>query len=416
MKAILWKPDSINKWLLVLFGFFIPISTALTNVVLGLILLFWLLDNIPDRFQRWGLVLKTNPVAFMGLVIFLIHVAGVIYTEGEKARVLESLNDGAKFLFISMAMIYFKDKRHCSTFLFSFILSMFITLVLSYLLWIDMLPRFVHAKGNPLDCSIFHDHIKQNLFMAFMAFLAAVQARAANDKYGKIFLWGIISLLALFNVVFMVGGRTGHLVIGILFVYYFVSWGKIKGLAVGGAVLLFLGMSAWFIPSNAFFLRAKTVIEEIKAWEYGKKAHTESSSGLRLEFYSNTLKIIKENPVFGNGTGSFEKTYRSFTKNTGMNPTDNPHNEYLMTAAQFGFVGLAALLGFFLVQWRSAGFFKENRQTIMARGFVLTVVFASMVSSPLQDNAEGWFFALMSAFLFAGPDTRQTYEKKVDTA
>ncbi|MFA5906291.1 MAG: O-antigen ligase family protein, partial [Desulfobacula sp.] len=234
--------------------------------------------------------------------------------------------------------------------------------------------------------------------------------------YGKIFLWGIISLLALFNVVFMVGGRTGHLVIGVLFVYYFVSWGKIKGLVIGGAILLFLVMSAWFIPSNPFFLRAKTAIEEIKAWEYGKKALSNSSSGLRLEFYSNSLKIIKENPFFGNGTGSFEETYRSFTKNTGMNPTDNPHNEYLMTVTQFGFVGLAALLGFFLVQWLSAGFFKENRQTTMARGLVLTFVLASMVSSPLQDHADGWFFALMSAFLFAGPDTRQTHEKKVETA
>jgi hypothetical protein len=38
----------------------------------------------------------------------------------------------------------------------------------------------------------------------------------------------------------------------------------------------------------------------------------------------------------------------------------------------------------------------------MARGFILTILFAAMVSSPLQDNAEGWFFALMSAHFFAG--------------
>jgi len=36
-----------------------------------------------------------------------------------------------------------------------------------------------------------------------------------------------------------------------------------------------------------------------------------------------------------------------------------------------------------------------------------------LVSSPLQDNAEGWFFALMSACLFPGTDTRQVSEKNI---
>ena len=114
MKISLRKPDIINKWLLVLMGFVIPLSTAATNVVLGLVLLFWILDNIPDRFQRWVSVLKTNPVAFMGLVFFLIHVAGLLYTGGEMERIFESLMDGARFLFISLAMIYFRDKQYHS--------------------------------------------------------------------------------------------------------------------------------------------------------------------------------------------------------------------------------------------------------------------------------------------------------------
>jgi len=413
MKIIFRKLNLINTYLLVLLGFFIPMSTALTNVILALILLFWILDNISDRFKRWILVLKFNPVAFMGLVIFLIHVAGVLYTNGEKERIVESLGDGAKFLFISMSMIYFKDKQYQSTFLVSFVLAMSITLTLSYLLWMDMLPGFIHIKGGPQDCYIFLNHIAQNIFMAFMAFMAAVWSRTAIG-YQKKILWGIFSLLALFNVLFMVAGRTGHLLIGVLFLYYLISWDRVKSLIVAGLVLLFLGVSAWLIPSNSFFLRAKTAIEEVKAWEYGKPAYTDSSSGLRLEFYINTLNIIKENPIFGTGTGGFEKAYRVFTKNTKMNPTDNPHNEYLMMTAQFGFIGLAGLLGFFWVQWRNAKFFDDSRTTIMARGFVLTILFACMVSSPLVDHAEGWFFALMSAFLFSGlENTMRIPEKNI---
>jgi len=402
MKISLRKLDVINKWLLVLMGFVIPLSTAATSVVMGLVLLFWLLDNISDRFRRWVSVLKTNPVAFMGLVVFFIHVTGILYTDAGKEKIVESLMDGVKFLFIALAMMYFKDKQYHSRLLFAFSLAMGITLVLSCLLWMDRLPGFIPVKGNPLDSYVFLNHIAQNLFMAYMAFLAAVRARDAGSKYGQRILWAGFSLLALVNVFFMVGGMTGHLVAGVLFLYFFLSWDRNKSLIAAGSVLLILVGFAWMNPSNSIFLRSQRMIEEIKAWEYGKKASSQSSSGLRLEFYTNTVKIIKENPVWGTGTGGFENAYKQLMEKTGMNPSDNPHNEYLMTTAQFGFAGLAALLGFFLAQWRSAGFLGSPGQTVAARGFVLAIVFAAMVSSPLQDNAEGWFFALMSAHLFAG--------------
>jgi O-antigen ligase len=401
MKISLRKLDVINQWLLVLMGFVIPLSTAATNVVLGLVLIFWILDNISDRFQRWVSVLKSNPVAFMGLVVFLIHVAGLSYTGGGKERILESLMDGARFLFISLAMIYFKDQQYHSRLVFAFSLAMGITLVLSCLLWMDRLPGFIPVKGSPLDSNVFLNHIAQNLFMAYMAFLAALRARDTKE-YGQRILWAGFSLLALVNVLFMVGGMTGHLVAGVLFLYFFLSWDRTKSLIAAGSVLLILAGFAWMNPSNSIFLRSQRMMEEIKAWEYGKKASNLSSSGLRLEFYTNTVKIIKENPVWGTGTGGFENAYKQLTEKTGMNPTDNPHNEYLMMTAQFGFAGLAAFLGFFLAQWRSAGFLGNSGQTPAARGFVLTIIVAAMVSSPLQDNAEGWFFALMSAHLFAG--------------
>jgi O-antigen ligase len=194
--------------------------------------------------------------------------------------------------------------------------------------------------------------------------------------------------------------------------YFFLSWDRNKSLIAAGSVLLILVGFAWMNPSNSIFLRSQRMMEEIKAWEYGKKASSHSSSGLRLEFYTNTVKIIKENPVWGTGTGGFENAYKQLTEKTGMNPTDNPHNEYLMMTAQFGFAGLAALLGFFLAQWRSAGFLGSPGQTVSARGFVLTIVFAAMVSSPLQDNAEGWFFALMSAHLFAGSASGMVFWRK----
>jgi len=360
MKNMVQNLHLANKYLLVLLGFCIPVSTALTNVVLGLLVLCWLLDNGADRFVRWGRVLKTNPVALMGLVVFLMHVIGLVYTDGETEKVIESLTDGAKFLFIGMVMVYFFDKKFHPAFLASFIFAMGLILVMSCLLWLGLLPEFISVKGNASNSVIFHDHIKQNIFMAFAAFVAAVQARKPGIGAVQKWLWAGFSLVAMFNVLFMVAGRTGHVIVIALAVYYFLTWDRTKSLVFGTVILVVFGLFAWYHPSNLLFVRAQEVIEEVRKREYDSY----SSSGLRLEWLFNSLNIIKQNPAAGTGTGSFKTTYERFVEKTEMDPTDNPHNEYLMTTVQFGLAGLLVLLGFFAVQWRRTFFLKDRRQKV----------------------------------------------------
>jgi O-antigen ligase len=413
MKPYFQHLHSANKYLLVLFGFSIPMSTALTNLVLGLLVLGWLLDNGADRFAKWRRVLKTNPVAIMGLVVFLMHVAGLAYTDGGKEKILESLEDGTKFLFIGMVMVYFADKKFQPAFLLSFVSAMGLILLMSCLLWMGLLPEFISVKGDASNSVIFHDHIKQNIFMAFAAFLAAVQARKPGIGAVQKWLWAGFSLLAMFNVLFMVAGRTGHVIVLVLAGYYFLTWDRTKSLVAGTLILVMFGAFAWVNPSNPLFSRVQAVVDEVKEWDYQKPADQFSSSGLRLEWFFNSLKIIKQNPVFGTGTGSFHATYKEFVKNTKQRVTDNPHNEYLMTGVQFGIAGLLVLMGFFAVQWRQTVFFEDRLQKLMARGFVLLMLIACMTASPLQDNAEGWFFVFMTGFLFAGVNIRSATAEKI---
>jgi O-antigen ligase len=253
MKTKIENLNAIVSCLLVLLGFSIPISTALTNLLLGLIALFWILDNGRDWFWKWGLVLKSNPVGLMGLIVFLMHVVWIFHSTAGREYILESLSDGMKFLFIPIAMMYFKDSAFRSAGLFSFIIAMFITLTLSYLLWLDKLPEIIPVKGRPGDCYVFHDHIKQNIFMAYTAFIAAVWAGSSHIAYGKRFLWGLFSFLAVFNVLFMVAGRTGHLVMVVLLLYYLVAFRNVKNFIAVGLVVCFLGGFAVLNPYNPLF-------------------------------------------------------------------------------------------------------------------------------------------------------------------
>lgn len=400
MKPFFQHMHQINKYLPALFIFVIPVSTALTNVVLGLLMLCWILENGSDRFRTWLRILRSNPVAQMGAAVFMMHVAGLFYTEGETEKIIESLSDGARFLFISMMMVYFESEETRPAFLYAFLSAMGLVLVLSCLLWLGILPDMIPVKGDAANCVIFHDHIKQNIFMAFAAFAAGLLARQPQINLICRAAWAIFSLTALCNVLFMVAGRTGHVVAAVLLMYYLLTWDRAKSLVAGVLVLLLLGTFAWIYPSNPLFKRARIAMEEVKEWQVAAPADITSSSGLRLEWMVNSLKLIRVNPFIGTGTGSFEAVYSRQVSQTQMLPTDNPHNEYLMISVQFGIAGLLLLLGFFAIQWRHAGFFHGPVPRTMARGFVLLMLVACLTASPLQDSAEGWFFVFMSALLF----------------
>jgi hypothetical protein len=55
----------------------------------------------------------------------------------------------------------------------------------------------------------------------------------------------------------------------------------------------------------------------------------------------------------------------------------------------------------FFKQWRLAAFLPNTFEKAAARGLVLTIMGASMVSSTLIDHTEGLFYFWMSALLYA---------------
>ena len=385
---------------LILLAFSIPLSTGVTYMVLGMFLFFWILDNFKKPLKELTVIIKCNPVAMVGCAFFMIHIAGLFHTHAGQEEIVESIQNGGKFLFIAMAMIYLKEEKNARAVLTSFIAAMGIVLFLSYLIRINMVPGFIPVKGNPLDCYVFHDHIKHNTFMAFTVFVTAVWARSAKTLNARI-LWAGFSSLAVINVLFMVSGRIGHLITLVLLVYYLFSWSSWKSIVVFFIICLCMSSLIWIYPSNPLLTRARVAVNEIKAWNYGEPASELSSSGLRLEFYTNSLKLIEKAPFMGTGTGSFKTAYSELIKGTRFNQSDNPHNEFLMAGVQFGLVGILMLLSFFITQWWYAASLKQKESRLFARGLVLTIIIACMVASPLQDSAEGWFFALMSATLFA---------------
>jgi O-antigen ligase len=385
----------VAQWSAVALGFSIPISVALDSMLAATILLAGLLTiNYADKL----LVIRANPVAWLAIALFSFYLLGCTYSIGNHEDVLDSLGKAARLMFIPLLLVVFQDaitRRHAWN---GFIGAMLLTLVLSYLLWLGLLPKWQIITGEAGNPTIFKLHITQNLFMAFTAFICAVQARYALTSR-QCAIWVVLALLAAANVLFMVQGRTGHLVLLVLLVYAGWAWMRWKGFAIALLIIGMLAALAYTLPSSALYQRADLARHEFSTSQSSVAATT--SVGQRLEFYRNTLELVRQRPLLGAGTGGFKQAYAEQVRGSEQVATHNPHNEYLMVTAQLGLAGLMLLLALFALQWRVAAQLPSMREQVLARGMVLSIMTASAVSSTLIDHAEGWFYVWMSALLFA---------------
>jgi O-antigen ligase len=222
--------------------------------------------------------------------------------------------------------------------------------------------------------------------------------------------WGVFALLGTVNVLFMVQGRTGYLILLVLLGWFVWSslahamrrrgkgWGWKQGLLIVLAVAM-TGYLAYH-TSARLHERVAQVLADYEAWtpDHGKL----TSTGQRLDFYSNTLQIVRGHPLAGVGTGGFPAAYAQQTLGKDVMETNNPHNEYLMIAVQTGVVGFALLLYLFYTQWRNAPLLPTLFEQDAARGLVLAYTVNCMLNSALRDHADGLFFAFMTAVLYAG--------------
>ncbi len=389
--------EDVVRWLVVILGFSIPVSVALDNILLAVIGGCWLFGGgYREKFEG----IRDHPVAITAIALFALYLAGTFYTIGSDSEVRDTVSKGARLLLIPAVIPLMRDASWRRRGIGAFQTSMVVTLILSYLIWSGLLVT-AWLKGTQSDPVAFKAHITHNVFMAFAAFLFALAAVDAKTRRARIVL-GVLCAATVANVLVMVPGRTGHIVLVVLLTYFLYRQLGAKGFAIAGVAVGVLAVIVFLSPDTMLHKRITLADDQLQQWRTGAMPDLTNSIGLRLEYLRNTLEVIRDNPVFGVGTGGFAEAYAALAHRTGDPPTKNPHNEFLMIVAQFGLAGLVVLICVFATQWWAAARLPDRFEQAAARGFVITMVVASVLSSTLIDHAEGLFFVYMSALLFAG--------------
>jgi O-antigen ligase len=179
------------------------------------------------------------------------------------------------------------------------------------------------------------------------AALMRAEAFAGDRLLGdrRIMAAAIVALLV--DVVFVLTGRSGYvsvIVMGAVIVVLLAtgSW-RAKALA-GLGVLVCIGI---VLASSAHVRsRVSQAVREIASVDQVAEG---TSLGQRVVMWRNTVRMIRDHPIIGVGTGGFQDGYRPYVQDMSGwqgNETGDPHNQFLKIQGEQGLIGLAALLFF----------------------------------------------------------------------
>ena len=388
------------RWCAVALGVAMPLSVAADGVLLGTFVLAWLLSG--DLAGK-GREIRRNPAALGALGLFLLLALGTLYGPAPMSAAQAQLGKYQDLLLVPMLVSLFREHRFRRYAVWSFLIGMLITLALSYLIGLGLFPAGIF-RGTQEDPTVFRLHVTQNFFMAYAAFALACLARGEPNKARRGLLYAA-ALLALFNVVFMVQGRTGYLVVGALLVFFLFERMGWKSVAIGAVALALLG-GGGFYGSTSFRDAINRGFAEYSQWQRDRPA--ENSVGWRLEFYYNTAQLIREHPITGVGTGGFPIVYAERVKGTGRINPGHPHNEYLLMAAQLGVFGFVGFLGLLIAQWTVSRRVAPPVDRSLASGLVLAMAVGCLFNTLLLDHSEGLFFCWLGGVLCSGMQTAPT--------
>ena len=212
------------------------------------------------------------------------------------------------------------------------------------------------------------------------------------------------SAAMMIDVVFVLTGRSGYLALMVMAVVVVTllaagSW-RAKA-AAGLGVLVCVGLV--LVSSAHVRERFEQVVHEIETVDQAPQA---SSIGYRVVFWRNALRMIRDHPILGVGTGGFQDGYRPYIQGVpgwqGQESGD-PHNQFLKITTEQGLIGLLAFL-FFIGRVLACPAPTPYRQLAVAA--LIGLCATSLASSHFSTFPESRILFFWLGAMLAGADVR----------
>lgn len=379
--------DKVGELSAVLLAFIIPISTSVTNILMGIILICWIGSG---QYARKRDILLNHPLVQWVYPLIILSLVGIFYSIGDVEDIRRGLSDSLRLVLIPILIYFYQNKRIAKLALWAFAAAMILTLGLGFLKMYAHLP--IGQKFT--EAAVFKSHIKTSFFMAISAFFLCLKAKSPS-RYRLCFIF--VALLMVYYLLFMSAGRIGYITLLVCLILLAWQKARFKGMLLAffiGAMML----GGAYLTSSVFSQRINILSQDLDFYQGGRLL--ESSLGSRIAFAKSSLALMREHPIRGWGTGSFGEAYRQAYEHQETLLTDNPHNEYLRMGVEFGLIGIGFLLLLFYQQWQLMKKLEVEYRELF-QGILLSFIIGCFLNSWLRDFTEGYFFCVMTAICYA---------------
>ncbi|MDZ4164567.1 MAG: O-antigen ligase family protein [Smithellaceae bacterium] len=362
--------------------FFLPLTTSGVSLAGGWVILVWLFSGKFFRERgKWLHQPWTAPVA----LFMLLPWVGLIWSDDK----ILGLDWATKSFiwFLSFAVVSLACERQLLPFFLKwFLAGLVLVSVISLLQYFSVLPM-----KEQVPSLLEGSRITGSLFLVFGMLILSFEYRRCLKMGDKIVL--LLTLTLFFVTLLATGGRAGYLAFVLLLplmVYHLAG-----GIRLLFKVLIGLVVVALLFLSPVVIDRTVEIGQDLTLY---RQKNPNTSVGIRLHMWEGAVKIFRDNPLLGAGTGGYKKEMEKLFPSAlalEFQHMDDPHNSFLFMAANYGLVGLFSIGWLFYVflqkGWRSrhvtAGF------ALLSYGLVLII--GSMTSTEIHSFHSGNLFALL---------------------
>ena len=337
------------NYMLVAYAFLIPIDSHARSSLLSVMLILFIYRGNVWIYLKESL---SNKVVQAFLLLYILWIVGLLYTEN-----FDNARSGlykSKYLLLPLFFLTFLDLKFSFKIINAFIFGMFFSEIISYAISFHLLPNKFYLFDFKVIDTIYSDptpffnHINHSIGLAVAVSLLLYQFLNTKQSLFIKILGLLFMISASINMSF-IGGRTGYVVYIILIILTFLLSAK-KNIIKDFIISIVLVVSISVLAYNTSSMINKRVNQTVKSIGIAYSNENFSTSvGIRIGLVKYSLQTIKDNYLFGVGTGDAldEVKKRTPEKYAGMLRMSELHNVYMQTMLQFGIVGLIVLFYLF---------------------------------------------------------------------
>lgn len=396
--------ETLTLWmnhLLIVCSFLLPISErGRTAVFFTLIVLFFIRGNfrfyLKDIFQ--------NKVVLSMVLFFIVHILWIYGTDNYSMA--RKVIDDMRYIVYPILILSFLDKRFAINVVVAFIFGMLYSEIISYLIHFDVLPvslelfgKEIYTAQSAYNPSPFLIHSRYTLFLSitisiFLYNLFFLKSNIITMLFSILFI-----TTASINLI-LIGGRIGYVSFVILIIFviiYKYRQSSIKPVMFFMIIIMLFFMWAYsnskmFKTRIDYSLNTLSTISVVDDYR--------SSFGQRLGIWIYSLPVIKENFLFGVGTGDQRDEVRAKIeeKHSYLHNVSNIHNEYVKNFLQFGLIGFIIFLNIFyqIVKYKTDTKYKKGLLLIITLAIAIGLMTSIFAKSKLYITV---FVTILSALI-----------------